>query len=149
MFQGATSVSVDTKGRIAIPARYRDVLTPDGASLVMTAHPHRCAMVYPQAGWEPIRDKINALPSLDARSATIKRMIVGFASEETLDSAGRVLVPASLRQFAGLDKTAWLVGQGTHFELWSEQGWARQQEAMFALAQDVGELPHGMGDLVL
>ncbi len=149
IFQGAVSLSLDAKGRIAIPSRHRDALAPEGTPLVMTAHPHRCVMIYPHAAWLPIRDTINAMPGLDVRSATIKRMIVGFAQEELLDSAGRVLLPSSLRQFAGLDKLVWLVGQGSHFELWSDEGWARQQEAMLALAQDITQLPAGMENLVL
>ena len=147
MFQGAVSLSLDAKGRFAVPARHRDALAPDGAPLVMTAHPHRCALIYPCAAWIPIRDQINALPSLDPRSAAIKRMMVGYAQEEALDTANRVLVPPSLRQFAQLEKTIWLVGQGSHFELWSDEGWRAQQEAMFALAN--GELPVGLESLVL
>jgi len=147
MFQGAVALSLDAKGRIAIPARHRDALVPDNAPLVITAHPHRCLLVYPQAAWEPISEKIVSMPGLDQRTATLKRLLVGFAQTEDLDAAGRVLVAPSLRQWAGLEKQLWLVGQGSHFELWSEAGWLRQQEAMFALDGDT--LPAGFESLAL
>jgi transcriptional regulator MraZ len=147
MFQGAAALSVDAKGRLAIPARHRDALVPDGAPLVVTAHPHQCLLVYPLTAWEPIRDQITAMPGLDQRTAALKRLLVGFAQEESLDAAGRVLLAPSLRQWAQLDKQVWLVGQGTHFELWSDAGWQKQQEAMLALAGDA--LPSGFESLAL
>ena len=147
MFQGAVALSLDAKGRLAIPARHRDALTPHGAPLVVTAHPHQCLLVYPEAAWEPIRQQITAMPGLDPRTAALKRLLVGFAQCEELDGAGRVLLAASLRQWAGLDKQVWLVGQGSHFELWSDAGWQKQQEAMLALAGDM--LPPGFEALAL
>lgn len=147
MFQGAAALSVDAKGRIAIPARHRDALVPDGAPLVVTAHPHRCLLVYPQHAWEPISRQIAAMPGLDPRTATLKRLLVGFAQSEQLDSAGRVLLAPSLRQWATLDKQVWLVGQGSHFELWSDAGWMAQQEAMQSLDGDA--LPPGFESLAL
>lgn len=147
MFQGAAALSVDAKGRIAVPARHRDALVPDGAPLVITAHPHRCLLVYPQQAWEPISRQITALPGLDPRTATLKRLLIGHAQSETLDGAGRTLIAPSLRQWAGLEKQVWLVGQGTHFELWSDAGWQAQQEAMLALDGDA--LPPGFESLAL
>lgn len=147
MFQGAAALSLDAKGRIAIPSRHRDALVPDGAPLVITAHPHRCLLVYPLAAWEPISQQIAAMPGLDARTATLKRLLVGFAQSEDLDAAGRVLVAPSLRQWAELDKQLWLVGQGSHFELWSDAGWQKQQAAMLSLGEDA--LPPGFESLAL
>lgn len=147
MFQGATALSLDAKGRIAIPTRHRDALVPDGAPLVITAHPHRCLLVYPQVAWEPLSRQIASMPGLDQRTATIKRLLVGFAQTEELDSAGRVLVAPSLRQWAGLEKQLWLVGQGSHLELWSDAGWQAQQAAMLEL--DVDALPPGFESLAL
>jgi MraZ protein len=147
MFQGAVALSLDAKGRLAIPARHRDALVPQGAPLVITAHPHQCLLVYPESAWEPIRQRISGLPGLDLTTASLKRLLVGFAQAEELDSAGRVLVAASLRSWAQLDKQVWLVGQGTHFELWSDAGWQKQQEAMLALASST--LPPGFESLAL
>jgi MraZ protein len=147
MFQGAAALSLDAKGRLAIPARHRDALAVENGQVVLTAHPHGCLLVYPVPAWTPIRDKVLAAPSLDPLSAQLKRLLVGFAQEEDLDAAGRVLVAPSLRQFARLEKQVWLVGQGSHFELWSDAGWQKQQEAMLALATT--GLPPGFESLAL
>ncbi|HAF55768.1 MAG TPA: cell division/cell wall cluster transcriptional repressor MraZ [Thauera sp.] len=147
MFQGATALNLDAKGRLAIPARHRDALAVDNGQIVLTAHPHGCCLVYPVPAWIPIRDQVLAAPGLDPQSAMFKRLLVGFAQDETLDAAGRVLVAPSLRKFAKLDKQVWLIGQGTHFELWSDEGWEKQQEAMLGLAST--GLPPGFESLAL
>lgn len=147
MFQGATALNLDAKGRLAIPARHRDALAVDSGQVVLTAHPHGCCLVYPVPAWIPIRDQVLATPSFDPQSAMLKRMLVGFAQDEALDAAGRVLIAPSLRKFAKLDKQVWLVGQGTHFELWSDEGWERQQEAMLNLVST--GLPPGFESLAL
>jgi MraZ protein len=148
MFQGATSLSLDAKGRMAIPARHRDGLTLAGEGrLVLTAHPHRCLLLYPAPAWEPIRAKILAAPSLEPKAAMLRRLLVGFAVDMEMDSAGRVLVAPELRQYAGLEKDVWLVGQGSHFELWSDAGWKQQQQEIFALGDQL--LPPGLENLSL
>ena len=147
MFQGATALSLDVKGRLAIPARHREALVEaaDG-QLVLTAHPHRCLLLYPEPAWLPIRDKVLATSSLNPQAASIKRLLVGNARDETLDSAGRLLIAPELRQFAGLEKQVWLVGLGSHFEIGSDIGWQKEQDAVFALGD---QLPPGLEDLAL
>ena len=148
MFEGATAISLDAKGRLAIPARHREpLLAAAEGSLVLTAHPHRCLLLYPSPAWQPIRDQILRASSLDSRAAAIKRVLVGNARTEELDSAGRLLVAQELREYAKLEKTVYLVGMGSHFEIWSEAGWRQQND----LAAEVlsGDLPPGFGDLVL
>ncbi|NLF52817.1 MAG: division/cell wall cluster transcriptional repressor MraZ [Thauera phenolivorans] len=147
MFQGAAALNLDAKGRLAIPARHRDALAIEDGLVVLTAHPHGCLLVYPVPAWIPIRDLVLSKSSFDIQSAQLKRLLVGFAQEETLDAAGRVLIAPSLRRFAELEKQVWLVGQGSHFELWSDAGWQQQQEAMFALAKS--DLPGGFESLAL
>ena len=132
MFQGAAQLSLDTKGRLAIPARHRDALVATaGGRLVLTVHPHRCLLLYPEPAWAPIRDKILAAPSFDQRSAALKRTLVGNARDNEIDSAGRILVAPELRDAAGLEKQVWLVGMGSHFEIWSDAGWQHQHEVAF------------------
>lgn len=148
MFQGAASLNLDAKGRLAVPARHRESLASlSGGTLVLTAHPHRCLLIYPLPAWEPIRDKVLAAPSLEQQSALLKRLLIGFAREEEMDAAGRMLIAPELRQYAGLEKSVCLVGQGNHFELWSEAGWKQQQEAIFALGDKL--LPPGLETLTL
>ncbi len=148
MFQGAAALNLDAKGRLAVPSRHRDSLAaPANGTLVLTAHPHRCLLLYPLPAWQPIRDKVLAAPSLEQQSAYLKRLLVGFAREEEMDSAGRLLIAPELRQYAGLEKQVWLIGQGNHFELWSDEGWQKQQDAIFALGDKL--LPPGLETLTL
>jgi MraZ protein len=148
MFQGATALSLDAKGRMAVPSRHRDALTLAAEGrLVLTAHPHRCLLLYPEPAWQPIRAKVLAASSLQAGSAMVQRLLVGFAEDIEMDGAGRLLVSPALRQFAGLEKDVWLIGQGSHFELWSDAGWRAQQEAIFALGDKL--LPPGLENLAL
>ncbi len=148
MFQGAAALSLDAKGRLAIPARHREALAAAAnGNLVLTAHPHRCLLLYPLPAWEPIRNKVLAASGLEQQSALIKRLLIGFARDESLDSAGRLLVAPELRQFAQFEKQVWLVGQGSHFEIWSDAGWQKQQEAIFSLGDQL--LPPGLEDLAL
>lgn len=140
MFRGATSLNLDAKGRLAVPSKHRDALLAQCAGhLVLTAHPHRCLLLYPQPAWEPIQAKMMALSSFDRQSSKLQRMLVGYAEDIELDSAGRLLVSPVLREFAGLEKQAMFVGQGSHFELWNLDAWRAQLEGV--LAGDDMELP--------
>ena len=120
MFQGATSLSIDAKGRLMIPSRYRISLQGGGKeSLVLTAHPHRCLLLYPIKSWDPIRSKLMTFSSFDKTASAYKRVLVGFAEELELDNSGRLLISPALRQFAKFEKQVMLIGQGSHFEIWS------------------------------
>jgi MraZ protein len=147
MFQGTTTLSLDAKGRLAIPARHRDGLVSlSGGRLVLTAHPaERCLLLYPGPAWEPIRNQVLAASSLNVRSAAIKRRLVGNARDEELDSAGRLLICSELRDFAQLEKQVWLVGEGKGFEIWSDTNWRQQQEKQI----DMSDLPSDLEGLSL
>jgi MraZ protein len=140
MFRGATSLNLDAKGRLAVPSRHRDALFAESAGrVVLTVHPHRCLLLYPQPAWEPIQAKIMSLSSFDRQSSAMQRLLVGYAEDIDLDSAGRMLISPALREFAGLDKQAMLVGQGSHFEVWSMDGWKAQLDKL--MVGDGVELP--------
>lgn len=133
MFRGATSLNLDAKGRLAVPSKHRDALQAQGAGhLVLTAHPHRCLLLYPQPAWEPIQSKVMSLSSFDKQSSALQRLLVGYAEDLELDGAGRLLVSPALREFAGLEKQAMLVGQGSHFELWNIEAWRTQLERVMS-----------------
>lgn len=133
MFRGATSLNLDAKGRLAVPSRYRDVLLAESSGrVVLTAHPHGCLLMYPQPAWEPIQAKLMSLSSFDRRSSAIQRLLVGHAEDLEIDGAGRLLVSPVLREYAGLGKQVMLVGQGSHFELWSLENWKAQLEQVMS-----------------
>lgn len=140
MFRGATSLNLDAKGRLTLPAKHREAMAFECAgNLVLTAHPHRCLLLYPQPAWEPIQAKVTALSSFDKQSSGLQRLLVGFAEDVALDSAGRLLVSPELRDFASLGKEVMLVGQGSHFELWSKEAWRAQLEQV--MQADSFEMP--------
>ena len=133
MFRGATNLSMDAKGRLAVPAKHRDaLLTQTAGNVVLTAHPHGCLLLYPQPAWEPIQAKMMALSSFDKQSSSLQRLLVGYAEDITIDAAGRMLVSPALREFANLDKDVMLVGQGSHFEMWNMDAWHKQLKSLMS-----------------
>ena len=140
MFRGASTVSMDAKGRLAVPARYRDVLLAQGAGkVVVTADPTGCLLLYPFPDWAPIEQKLNALSSFNPQTRRIQRLLVGYANDLDLDASGRLLLPPMLREYAALDKNVVVVGQGNKMELWSEAGWRAQVDE--ARAVDGAAMP--------
>ena len=131
MFRGINPINLDAKGRVALPAKYRDRVTNrcDG-HMVLTVHPFdRCLLLYPLADWEVIESKVNALPNSTSRQARrLQHLMVGYATELDLDAANRLLLPAMHRDHAELDKRLILVGQGQKFEIWSEARWTSMTE---------------------
>lgn len=143
MFQGATELNLDAKGRLTVPTGHRDVLLAQAEGrLVLTAHPHRCLLLYPRPAWEPISAQIMRYSSLERQTSMVQRLLVGFAKDVLMDAAGRLLVPPELRRFASFEKQVVLVGQGSHFEVWSMQAWEKQIEQI--VAQGDSLLPPGM-----
>ena len=136
MFQGASSLSLDAKGRLSVPTRHRDVLSATAAGqLTVTKHPHGCLMVFPRSEWEKFRDRIAALPM---SAQWWKRIFLGNAMDAEMDGTGRVLISPELRAAAGLTKEAVLLGMGNHFELWDAATYAAQEaEAMSGEMPDV------------
>ena len=125
MFQGETAITIDDKGRLAIPTAYRDLVAREcGNRLVITYNPFEsgCLYLYPQPVWERVRDQVNALPQRQAASAaTLQLKLVGAATFVEPDGNGRICMPASHRSAVGIEKKAVLLGMGDKFELWSEQ----------------------------
>lgn len=137
MFQGATQFNLDGKGRLTIPARYRDMLLAHCVGqLVLTADADGCLLLYPQPEWQPIREKLMQLSSFNPRIRALQRFLVGYAEDVVMDASGRVLVSATLRDYAKLDKRVMLVGQGNKFELWDETRWQALHEKMAGFSAD-------------
>lgn len=151
MLRGVNNVSLDSKGRMAMPTRYRDLLSErcDG-QLVVTVDVDHCLLLYPLPDWEEIERKLNRLPSLNKQARRLQRLMVGHATEVSLDGNGRILLPGPLREFASLTRRAVLLGQGNKFELWDEETWsARREEWLKADQDDALELPVELESLSL
>lgn len=135
MFQGETAVTIDDKGRLAIPVAYRDLVARAGNRLVVAYNPYEagCLWLYPEAGWEKVRDQVMALPNAKRVHRNLQLKLVGAATPVEPDGNGRVLVPSSHRNAAGIDKKAVLLGMGNKFEVWSEQAHLAQ------IRQTIGE----------
>ena len=123
-FHGAAVITLDAKGRIAIPTRHREALLDGGESLVITAHPDGCVLIYPEAAWEPVRQRVEEFPSFNPQASWWKRLLLGFEEHISPDGSGRVLVSPALRLHAKLEREAMMVGQGRYFELWDSGVWA-------------------------
>jgi MraZ protein len=145
MFGGVSSMNLDSKGRLAIPAKHRDaLLARSEGKLVITVEPSGCLLIYPEPDWIPVRDQLN---KLSGQQMALRRLIVGHAEEIEMDSSGRILVPPALRQRAQLDKAVALVGMGNKFELWDEAKWNAVTD--LAMAMDPLELQNNMQGIVL
>jgi MraZ protein len=124
VFQGETAITVDDKGRVAIPTAYRELVAREcGNRLVIAYNPFEAGSLYlyPQAEWERVRDAVNKLPSTRAAHRQLQLKLVGAAAPVELDGNGRISIPASHRSAVGIEKKAVLLGMGDKFELWSEQ----------------------------
>lgn len=136
VFQGASSLSLDVKGRLSVPTRHRDVLNATAlGQLTLTRHPHGCLMVFPRPEWEKFRERIAQLPM---SAQWWKRIFLGNAMDVDMDATGRVLISPELRQAAGLSREVILLGMGGHFELWDRASYeAQEAQAMQAEMPEV------------
>ncbi|MCC7006221.1 MAG: division/cell wall cluster transcriptional repressor MraZ [Ottowia sp.] len=130
MFQGASALSLDTKGRMSIPARYRDaLLSQSQACVTLTKHPDGCLLLFPQSEWEVFREKISSLPM---NAHWWRRIFLGNAAEVDIDGASRVLIAPELRVAAALEKEVMLLGMGSHFEIWDAATYAAKEQSAMA-----------------
>lgn len=125
VFQGASALTLDGKGRIAMPARHREVLAAMSVTeLTITKHPEGSLMIFPRPAWEAFRDRVAALPM---SASGWKRIFLGNAMDVELDGSSRVLVSPELRAAAGLSREVMLLGMGSHFELWDSARYAEHE----------------------
>jgi MraZ protein len=151
MFRGAAKVTLDDKGRMVLPTRFRERLTErSGGDLVVTVdRDGHCLLLYPRNDWDLVERRLMDLPSLHAQSRRLQRLMVGHATDLSLDGHGRILLPQELREFAGLDKRAMLIGQGNRCELWDETGWMERRAAWLKDEAAATDLPAELNSLSL
>lgn len=140
MFRGINAITIDGKGRLAMPTRYRDALAaPSNSSLVVTIDTEEtCLLMYPAAEWQIIEDKLQSLPSFNVAARRIQRLLIGHATDVELDTNGRVLIPPILRDYAKLEKHVVMIGQGNKFEVWDDTLWQQRRERW--LAEEASQL---------
>ncbi|MCI4429405.1 MAG: division/cell wall cluster transcriptional repressor MraZ [Burkholderiales bacterium] len=125
MFQGPSALTLDNKGRLAMPARHREVLSAMGVNqLTVTKHPAGSLMIFPRPAWDAFRDRVAALP-MDASGW--KRVFLGNAMDVEIDASSRLLISPELRASAGLTREVMLIGMGSHFELWDAKAHAEHE----------------------
>lgn len=123
--RGIVDVSLDERGRMAIPGRYREAFANgDGGRAVVTIdRQERCLLVYPPAEWTTVQEGLKALHNASRRVRKVQRMLIGFAFDIEIDRQGRLLIPPKLREYSGIDRKAILLGQLNKLELWSAESW--------------------------
>lgn len=136
MFLGEYKHSIDEKGRMAVPVKFR-VSFEDG--LVITKGLDHCLFVFGKKEWEVIADKIKALPFSQANARAFSRLMLGGAMEAKLDVQGRILLPDYLREYAGLKKQSIIAGLYNRLEIWDEESWKKYKEKTEASAEEVAE----------
>jgi MraZ protein len=135
MFQGASAINLDVKGRMSIPARHRDALQTAGLGKVtLTKHPEGCLLLFPQLEWESFRDRVAKLP-LEAN--WWRRIFLGNASELEMDGSGRILISPELRAASGIEREVVLLGMGSHLEVWDAKTYAQKEQ--IAISQGMPE----------
>lgn len=151
MFRGINTINLDAKGRMAMPARYREQLLEScSGQLVVTIDTnHKCLLLYPMPEWEHIERQIESLSSFDPMSQRVKHLLIGHANDLELDGSGRILLSQELRQYAELEKHVCLIGQGKKLEIWDQDSWNKQRESWLSETSVEGELPEKLRTLAL
>jgi MraZ protein len=136
MFRGSSNHTLDGKGRIIVPTRFRELIAGDKGEAVMITRLDRCLFAYSLEAWARIEDRIVALSEVSENMRSFRRFFIGGAFECSCDKQGRVLVPQNLREYAGLEKDVVLVGALEHFEIWSLERWTQVDKNMEAALQE-------------
>tara|TARA_R110002124_G_scaffold62737_4_gene171346 strand:- start:1350 stop:1778 length:429 start_codon:yes stop_codon:yes gene_type:complete len=142
---------MDAKGRLAMPTRQREPLRAqsDGQVVVTIDTQVACLVIYPLPEWERIEKEIQNLPALKPAVKRFQRLMLGYATDLELDGSGRLLLPQSLRDYAQLEKSVVLVGQGKKMELWSEPLWLAERDQALMDSGPDAELPDELMSLTL
>lgn len=142
MFLGEFEHVMDEKGRVAIPARYREAL---GVRFVLTKGFDQCLQAFPQPMWNELAAKIDHLPLGDPQVRQARRFIFAAAAEVEFDRQGRILIPQNLRDYATLVQEVVITGMNSYFELWSAQRWQSLQEGLNGSGSSIAEQMAGLG----
>jgi MraZ protein len=134
MFLGAFTYTIDEKGRLTVPAKFRADLA---AGLVVTRAIDRCLAIYPMEEWEQLAGQVSALPVTDRRARAFRRLVFADAADAIPDKQGRVLIPPRLREYAGLDGEVVVTGLNTYIEVWNPDAWDEERGRVEAREADI------------
>ncbi|MDC2963962.1 division/cell wall cluster transcriptional repressor MraZ [Gammaproteobacteria bacterium] len=150
MFRGVNNINIDVKGRFGVPSRFREFLVNHcGGEMVVTIDTEeKCLLIYPRPDWDDIQRRVEALPSFNAVTRRVQRLLIGHATDVQLDASGRVLLPPPLRTYANLQKKGILIGQGKKMELWDESAWNNKRDIWVEESQSLG-MPQELAGLSL
>ena len=150
MFRGVSLINLDTKGRLAIPTKYRAELQECcDCHLVVTADRDGCLLLYPLPEWEAVEHRLAKLPDLNRNARALKRFMIGYASECQMDAQGRILLSENLRAFADIDRRVAMIGQLNKFEIWNEKGWEGERDIWLKEGEAVDVEGTELGSLAL
>jgi len=144
MFRGRYEHSIDKKGRVSIPYRYREILSDRGDDSVIVTNFDSCLVAFPKDEWEILEKKVSKLPQMKPEVKALQRYFISGAVECPLDKQGRVMIPQSLRKYAGLEKDVVLVGMVRKFEIWAADKWTNEFEQSRERFENSGD---SLGDL--
>lgn len=148
MFGGVSILSVDNKGRLAIPAKYREVLLHQySPNLIITLESNDHLLIYPEKNWSAVQERLLKLPTGNPVLKAYQRLVLGHAETQNMDAAGRLLLPSVLRELVELNKEVALVGMGNRFELWDLVKWQEQTQQALQINRD--DLADNLGDFSL
>lgn len=136
MFLGRHAHNLDAKGRLAVPAKFRDGLA---GGVVLTRGIDRCLSLYPITAWQPLAERVSALPITDPDARAFRRMVFAEAVDLALDGQGRILLPPELRAYSGIDREAIVIGVNTYLEIWSPERWEAINAALDADGAEIAQ----------
>ncbi len=147
MFRGLHEYTIDQKGRVSVPVKFREALgeTEDELKIIVTTALDPCLVAYSLDEWEAFEARLRALPQFDPNVLKLKRLYVAAATECAIDKLGRIALPPELRDYAGLDKDVIFAGMVRTFELWSKERWQQNREVARAQAADVARALAALG----
>ncbi len=128
MFRGRFENTIDLKGRISVPSKFRETLTAYNDERLIITNFDGCLWAYPVPEWKIIEEKVSALPQFKAEVRALQRVFISAASECPLDKQGRILIPPSLREYAGIEREVVFVGMVQRIEIWAKNRWANEFE---------------------
>lgn len=152
MFRGINEITIDTKGRLAIPTRYRPALVDEEKNLLVVTidTEERCLLLYTATQWQIIENNLQKLPSFNVAARRIQRLLIGHATDVEVDANSRIVLPSVLRNYAHLEKDVVMIGQGNKFEVWSKTLWeSRREDWLTEEGSDESELPDELKKLSL